>query len=302
LGNEACGNIVVDEVYGVKVCVDTGEVLEEGLVDEGADWRAYTPEERVSRARASGRVSPEQGDFGVGALLGGVNLPGSVKAVGVRRVRVDRGVRKVAKMSKAWEVLEKDLNAMSAMLYNVVRGLGLSSDVHRYAGYLLRRVVASGLHRGRSREAVVSACLYVACRRYRVPVGFRELYYYVSGGGTEEGYREAVRVYRDIVRFFDIEVGVTGIESYVVRVASVLKVPERVLAEALELARRVRESGVASGRSPMGVAGAIVYLVALRNGVKVSQKDVAKVVGVTEVTIRNRVREIVRATGYKIEL
>ena len=47
-----------------------------------------------------------------------------------------------------------------------------------------------------------------------------------------------------------------------------------------------------SGRGPTGIAAAALYVAALMHGEKRTQREVADVAGVTEVTIRNRYKEL----------
>jgi len=48
-----CGsaNIIIDYDMGEEVCGSCGLVLNEGHMDPGPEWRAFTAEERSSRSR-----------------------------------------------------------------------------------------------------------------------------------------------------------------------------------------------------------------------------------------------------------
>ncbi|MEM2757450.1 MAG: TFIIB-type zinc ribbon-containing protein, partial [Sulfolobales archaeon] len=50
-------SIIFDELHGEFICVETGEVIEERLIDQGPEWRAYTHEEFLDRARAGSRLT-----------------------------------------------------------------------------------------------------------------------------------------------------------------------------------------------------------------------------------------------------
>jgi transcription initiation factor TFIIB len=47
-----------------------------------------------------------------------------------------------------------------------------------------------------------------------------------------------------------------------------------------------------AGKRPMGLAATILYLSCLRNDEDVTQKNIAEAAGVTEVTIRNRIKDL----------
>ena len=52
-------------------------------------------------------------------------------------------------------------------------------------------------------------------------------------------------------------------------------------------------SELTSGRGPAGIAAAALYVAALLNDEKKTQREVADVAGITEVTIRNRYKELI---------
>jgi transcription initiation factor TFIIB len=62
---------------------------------------------------------------------------------------------------------------------------------------------------------------------------------------------------------------------------------------------QINETQVSAGKNPMGLAGTILYLSCLKTGENKTQVDIAEAAGVTEVTIRNRIRDL--KTNYQIE-
>ena len=52
-------------------------------------------------------------------------------------------------------------------------------------------------------------------------------------------------------------------------------------------------SELTSGRGPAGIAADALYVSALMNDEKKTQREVADVAGITEVTIRNRYKELI---------
>ncbi|GAH07277.1 unnamed protein product, partial [marine sediment metagenome] len=49
-----------------------------------------------------------------------------------------------------------------------------------------------------------------------------------------------------------------------------------------------------SGKDPKGLCAGAIYLIAKLRNVKVSQKDISKVISVTEVTLRSRYKELLK--------
>lgn len=57
-----------------------------------------------------------------------------------------------------------------------------------------------------------------------------------------------------------------------------------------------------AGKDPMGLAGSVLYLMCLKNGEHVIQKALADAAGVTEVTIRNRTKELKNGFAKSLNL
>ncbi|KXB07805.1 transcription initiation factor IIB, partial [candidate division MSBL1 archaeon SCGC-AAA382N08] len=71
--------------------------------------------------------------------------------------------------------------------------------------------------------------------------------------------------------------------------------------KAMEIIRKAREEKLTSGKSPSGTAAAAIYIATLKCGERRTQREVAKVTDVTEVTVRNRYKELVEELEEKIE-
>jgi transcription initiation factor TFIIB len=54
----------------------------------------------------------------------------------------------------------------------------------------------------------------------------------------------------------------------------------------------VVKSGLSAGKDPMGLAATVVYASCIRTGEQKSQVDIANAAQITEVTIRNRLKDL----------
>ncbi|MBA4459364.1 MAG: transcription factor IIB, partial [Nitrosopumilaceae archaeon] len=59
-------------------------------------------------------------------------------------------------------------------------------------------------------------------------------------------------------------------------------------------------SSITDGKAPNGIAAAYLYVASVLLGQSILQRDVSTIAGVTEVTIRNRCKEIL--TSYKLKI
>ena len=88
-------------------------------------------------------------------------------------------------------------------------------------------------------------------------------------------------------------------QKYVPRFCSKLDLSTEVQSKAAEIIEISTEQGLLSGRSPTGYAGAAIYAASLLCNEKKTQREVAGVAEVTEMTIRNRYQEQIEAMGIQ---
>jgi len=63
-----------------------------------------------------------------------------------------------------------------------------------------------------------------------------------------------------------------------------------------------RKAGLTAGKDPTGLAAASIYISAILEGERRTQREIAEIVHVTEVTVRNRYKELVRELQIKVEV
>ena len=165
--------------------------------------------------------------------------------------------------------------------------LKLPKSVEEESSKIYAMAVQRGLVRGRSMESVVAGALYAACRRHEVPRTLDEL---SDASGIEK--KEIGRTYRFITRELGISILPSNPADYIPRFASALKISPEAQSESVEILEKAQKEELTSGRGPTGIAAAALYVSALLHGEKRTQREVADVAGVTEVTIRNRYKEL----------
>jgi len=95
-------------------------------------------------------------------------------------------------------------------------------------------------------------------------------------------------------------VPVVSMDKYISKIANKTQTEVRVERLALEIAEKTKDSSISDGKTPNGIAAAYLYVASVLLGQNVLQRDVSSVAGVTEVTIRNRCKEIL--TCYKLKI
>jgi len=185
--------------------------------------------------------------------------------------------------------IERNLKLALAELKRVASYLKLPKSVEEEASRVYTLAVQRGLVRGRSMESVVAGALYAACRRHEVPRTLDEL---SEASGIDK--KEIGRTYRFVTRELGIRILPSNPIDYIPRFASALKLKPETQSKAVEILEMAEDSELTSGRGPTGIAAASLYVAALICNEKKTQREVADIAGVTEVTIRNRYKELIK--------
>jgi transcription initiation factor TFIIB len=88
--------------------------------------------------------------------------------------------------------------------------------------------------------------------------------------------------------------------TYVTKIASKAGINEKVQVKAVELLKEAVRLKAVTGKDPMGIAAAALYVACVLLGEKKTQKEVAEAAAVTEVTVRNRYKGLKDALGLNI--
>jgi len=287
--------IVYDSTHGEYVCQDTGEVIEERVIDERPEWRAFTPEERGRRARTGGPITATVHDMGFATAIDYTDRDAAGRKLTGKRHELVK-LRKWQARTRILTSIERNLAQAMNELDRLADLLNLPSYVKEEAARIYREAVDKGLVRGRSIESVIAATIYLACREMKVPRSLDEI-----SKHTRIGRKEIARCYRLLLRELRIKVSTTDPADYVPRIVYGLGLPGSAVKIAIEILNKSREHGVTGGKDPAGLAAAAVYIAAEQLGERKTQKEIAHIAGVTEVTVRNRYKELAKVLGLEYE-
>jgi transcription initiation factor TFIIB len=173
--------------------------------------------------------------------------------------------------------------------------LSISPPVKEKAALVYRKALDKGLVRGRSISAIAAASLYAACRRSGLPRTLRE----ISEASLVDK-KDVARCYRLLLHELEFKMPISDPLTYVSKIAEKNQVTGKSQGIAIQILRDARRNRVSSGKDPMGMASAAIYIACLQNNEKITQKDIAEAAGVTEVTVRNRYKALKRQLHLEI--
>jgi transcription initiation factor TFIIB len=288
-----CGSVSLshDEQKGEIVCNDCGLLIEEKMVDTGQDVGGQF-DKSEKKGRGGAPLSIQKFDKGLATNVGEIS----------DIYKLEHGQTRKFLRLKKWQErvstsIERNLRLAMAELRRETSFLNLPSVVRDESARVYNFVLQRGLVRGRSMESVIAACIYAACRSYNIPRTLDEI-----AATSDVPRKEIGRTYRFMIRKLGIKVRASAPKDYISRFSSILHLSPKTQNEALKILKKADISELTSGRGPAGIAAAALYVAALLNSEKRTQREVADVAGITEVTIRNRYKELIEQLGIEDKL
>ena len=279
------------------VCEDCGLVIDEDLIDHGPEWRAFDSDQREKRARTGAPMTYTIHDKGLSTIIDWKNRDSYGKSIPTRNRAQLYRLRKWQRRVRISDATERNLAIALSGLDRLASSMSLPRTVRETAAMIFRKAALKKLVRGRSIEGVTAASLYAACRQCNVPRTLDEI-----SNTARISRKEIGRTYRYISRELELKLMPTSPQDYISRFCSVLKLSADVKAKTLEILHEAANRELTSGRGPTGIAAASLYIASVLCGERRTQREVADVAGVTEVTIRNRYKELAEKLDIGIVL
>ena len=281
---------VVRTSDGELIHEETGLIIEDDQIDRGPEWRAFTHTERQEKSRVGAPTTNTMHDKGLTTTIDWKNEDAYGRSLSSEKRSQMHRLRKWQERIRTKDAGERNLQFALSEVDRMASALGVPRSVREVASVIYRQALNEDLIRGRSIEGVSTAALYAACRKEGIPRSLEEI-----AEVSRVDRKEIGRTYRYISQELGLEMRPVDPKKYVPRFSSQLELSEEVQAKAKEIIDTTAEQGLLSGKSPTGFAAAAIYAASLLCNEKKTQREVADVAQVTEVTIRNRYQEQIEA-------
>jgi transcription initiation factor TFIIB len=202
-------------------------------------------------------------------------------------------LRKWQTRSKTATSLQRNLSKALPELDRMCSYLKIPGNVKEECALLYRKCAEKGIVKGRSIESMVAAIIYLVTRKNKIPRTLEEL-------ETASGVKKKLisGSFRKIVHEMKIKMPVTTAADYVPSLAVKLEASGETMAKAIELVDKAKETSVTTGKVPISVAIAALYLAADITKDNKMKKDV-KFPGISKNTIQSRYDEILKKVVSK---
>ena len=280
-----CGNnfLITDSATGEVACPSCGYVVVERGLDRKPEW---TKDEDEARMKAGPPLSVMFHDYGLSTTIDKIDMDATGRRLPKEARESLFRLKKLDSATLTDPTEARNIQQASHILETYVDRLHLGRQVAEEAMAIYRKAFRKGLVRGRSIEAVVAGSLYTACRLMNVPRDLRE--FEIAYPRVRRG--AVAQIYKLLVWSLGIKVPAQDPSIFVRKIASKLGLSQKTVQEAWRILEEARGKGLVTGKDPVGMAAAALYIAC--DGLEVTKKDLARASGVTEITIRNRSKEL----------
>jgi len=287
--DEDCEGVVRAQ-EGDLVCQECSIVVDNDNIDRGPEWRAFNHQERQEKSRVGAPTTKTMHDDGLTTTIDWKDKDAYGRNITSKKRSQMNRLRRWQERIRTKDAGERNLQFALSEIDRMSSALDLPQTIREVASVLYRKALEEDLIRGRSIEGVATASLYAACRQESLPRSLEEI---EDVSRVER--KEIGRTYRYVSKALGLEMKPVDPKQYVSRYCSELELSEKVKTKSMEIIDTTAEKGLLSGKSPTGYAAAAIYAAALLCNEKKTQREVADVAQVTEVTIRNRYQEQIEA-------
>jgi transcription initiation factor TFIIB len=133
----------------------------------------------------------------------------------------------------------------------------------------------------------MAAAVYIACRKIGTPYALRDI---AAVGNIKR--KDIARNYRKLLFKLDLKFPNADPMKYISKVANKANLTENTKREAMSIMKEVSKRQIAAGKDPMGLAASVLYVSCLKTGEDMTQTQIANAPGITDVTLRNRYKEL----------
>ncbi len=283
--------------------------------DYGRESNSTDFEEKSKNARASGSTSFALHDYGLRTEIAYGTKDYAGKSIDYQMAETMNSIRKWHIRSRIVSPQERRLSNVLTKINETCAVMSLPKLLVETAAMLYRNFEGNHEAKGKSIACMAAATIYLACKKCSVVRSLDEI---VGATGVTDQDRSTVKLASKYYRMMVMEMGVftesqafstqglpqqqfqvpavaVAIDHYISKLANMAKIDTKVERLAIDIAHRTNDHLLADGKAPNGLAAAYIYVASILLGVNILQRDVSSLSGVTEVTIRNRCKDLLNS-------
>jgi transcription initiation factor TFIIB len=288
---------LIDRRNGELVCQNCGFVISSNQLNRGPEWRTFDHIDREKLPRVGAPLSWSRHDKGLSTKIGRINRDYQGRLLSPdKRSKLYR-LRKWHRRTKVSDSKHRNLvNALSE-IDKISDKLNLPRNIIETSSIIYRQALNKKLIRGRKIKSIVVASIYMACRQCGVIRTLKDIAYI-----TNITKKDAARSYRLLYRQLKPNVPPINRSKYISRIINKLRLSGETELIAERILAKAAEQKFTSGRGPAGMSAACIYISCQLTGESRTQHEIAIAAQITEVTIRNRYKELLKNMEFNLLL
>ena len=298
-----CRSSLIDDVQcGEIVCSSCGVVVTQQTIDYGPETLRTNYDEKMDLARATGKTTFTQHDFGLNTHIATSSKDFSGKKIRSDTVATMEKLRKWNGRVRVTTNHQRRLVSVLSRIGDACKSMELPDNVTETAAKLYRDLDSNAV-KGSHIDSMSIATIYLACQRCEIVRSLEEICRSIcEPRDVKAKTKLAAKYYRNIrLNMTETQpIAKITMAKYISQISNITKTDTRVERLALEIAAKTAEGRFADGKMPKGIAAAYLYVASILRGQNVLQRDVSNVAHITEVTIRNRCKDLL--TNYHVKI
>ncbi len=283
-------DLVRDDYRAELVCNSCGLVIEEDMIDQGPEWRDFDIYERYGSSRVGSPANPMIPDKGLSTEIPVASRDAHGKTLSTEaRVKFYR-MRMLHNQVRQSKKGERSLGEGLKQVDRFASLMRLPPSIREEAAVVYRKAAHQGVVRGRSIAVIAAASIYVACRLHGFPRTLREIV-----DVLKLDRKKLSRTYTILNRELKLRIPITSPDDYLPRISEALDLRPETRALASKMVRDISVDPTFASMLPTGTVAGAVYIASVLCEDRRSQDEISKAAGVSEVTLRNRARQIAEA-------
>jgi len=291
-------SFVFDYKTSSIICKDCGTVAREKSIDYGREWRGFFNESYDTKARTGAPETLTIHDKGIGT-----DIRVSINSDGFSSLQFQnaKNLQKYQKRTRITNSIDRNLYNAFEILEHVSSNLNLPKYVKETAALIYRKAVKSNAMKGRSIKGMLAVSIYFSCKLSGIPISLDKVRQFlkVSKRNVSKCYSDMLEILPKDTLF---KVKTTNSLIYIPQMVNALNLSPEVEIFAKNILIEALKNGTIAGKSPRSLAAAAIYIACLLTNNKKTQREIAEIANVTEVTIRNRSKELIRGLNVEINL
>ena len=283
--------MVYDDQRGEIICAECGLVANSAIFSHEPEWRAYNAQEEKSRVRV-GLPTTLMNNNELRTVIGGKSKDSYGKSLNTETQA--KFARLTVMDERIQDRTTRNLKNALMELKRIKSHLNLSDDTCETAVHIYKLALKKDLIKGRSVIGMMSAAIYLACRKKGTAITLKDTSEVANITSKELG-----RCIRIFLQNINMNKTATDPVTLVNRLGENLGLTMYTRKIAIDILVEAREKKLTIGKIPMSLAAAAIYIASIQTGERRTQQQIAVPARTTPVTIRNRFKELARGLGME---